>query len=503
MDKFEFDINFDDVVSLDPVVTEEDVVAAFNDAEQTIASERVTRTDEVIADNEPESEIDSDDNVVLNDEIASKRLDLVQQFQMELNLDDIPDAVGMIDDETQEVSQDKLQIEPTEEEKVVESDDDPAEELDATTKTAYGCLIRILFCLLILIISCALAAVGSTFLLDVTGSTGNGEIVEVVIPAGSNTEEIAELLKDKGLINNSWYFRVYARITGADGKWQVGAFSLQSDMGFPALIETMQVAPPRKTVTVMLREGLTVEEMADILEENEVCTKESFLNAVMYGDYDYDFVRQIPTEDDNAEMAHRVYRLEGYLFPDTYEFYVGSQGETVVNRMLQNFESKISDDILQEIEARGWTLDQALTFASMVQGEGDTRENMEKVARVFYNRMSANAPSDVRYFLQLCCTRDYANFLLESGYYDKDTLYAAYNTYVRKGLADDPNKAFPIGPINNPGMDAIEAAFSPSEDKDIMKSYYFGTDQEGITHFAKTFREHQNNIDKYGIVDLG
>lgn len=240
------------------------------------------------------------------------------------------------------------------------------------------------------------------------------------------------------------------------------------------------------TVQVTLIEGLTIPEMAQVLEANNVCPAADFIDAVQTIDYDYAFLKNLPDADS------RAYRLEGYLFPDTYEFYVDSRAASVVNRMLQNFQKRTTD-LLPQIEKMGWTLDEAVIFASMIQGEADTTDNMAKVSRVLHNRLAPNSGFTK---LQLCSTRDYANFLLANGDYDADGLKQAYNTYYRKGL--------PIGAINNPGLDALTAALNPSTDATIKQCYYFATDYKtGITYFSKTYKEHQAIIKKYGITDIG
>lgn len=469
------------------VVTEQDVVTALAEAEQTLQGEVLIQDEETIIEEAP-AEMDPEEQKWV-DEIAAKRNDHVQQFKLELDWDDIPDVVNA---ETDNADEDAVVAPIVVEPENPATQDDDGEE-DPTVERGSGCLPKLIFAVIILIVSCVLAAVISTFLLDVTGSTRNSNAADIVIPKGANTQKVATILEEYGLIDNVTYFRIYSRLTGADGKWQPGAFTLQADMGFPTLIETLQVSPPRETVKVLLREGLTVDEMAVILEENGVCSMKDFLDAVQFGQYDYDFVRQIPTEEDNAEVAYRVYRLEGYLFPDTYEFYVGSKGETVVDKMLANFQSKLTDELLAQIEKQGWTLDEAITFASMVQGEGDTRENMDKVSRVLHNRL---APKSGYKTLELCSTRDYANEMAENDHFTSDVLHKAYNTYKREG--------FPIGPIGNPGMDALLAALKPSEDATIMKCYFFATDYKTMTtYFSKTFKEHQAIIKKYGIEDLG
>ena len=479
-------------VTDESVVTEQDVVAALAEAEQTLSTENAVFDDDAVFDDEISEEINAEEQR-LADAIAAKRNDHVQQFKLEFELDDIPDAEGMgreDDTETEPLASGANESGRSEEDL---SEGDENGEDEASVEPASGCLPKLIFAVIILIVSCVLAAVISTFLLDVTGSTRNSSTVDVLIPEGANTEKVAGILEENGLIDNVTYFRIYSRLTGADGKWQPGAFILQADMGFPTLIETLQVSPPRETVTVMLREGLTVDEMAEILEKNGVCSMQDFLDAVQYGDFDYDFIHQIPTEEDNDEVVYRVYRLEGYLFPDTYEFYVGSKGETVVDKMLGNFQSKLTEDLLAQIEEQGWTLDEAITFASMVQGEGDTRENMDKVSRVLHNRLDPDSGFKT---LELCSTRDYANEMAENDHFSSDVLHQAYNTYKREG--------FPIGPIGNPGMDALLAALNPSEDATIKKCYFFATDYKTMTtYFSKTFKEHQAIIKKYGIEDLG
>lgn len=263
---------------------------------------------------------------------------------------------------------------------------------------------------------------------------------------------------------------------------------LMNQLGITTTTTTPQpTAPPRETVRVLLKEGWTVTEMAAALEEHRVCAAADFLDAVQNGVYDYAFLADLPTD------PQRVYRLEGYLFPDTYEFYVDSDPETVVSRLLRNFEKRIAD-LLPLLEEKGVTLDEAVIFASLIQGEADTVANMQKVSRVLHNRLT---PYSGFSKLQLCSTRDYINGVLKEGdYADAEALRQAYNTYLCKGL--------PVGAINNPGLDALRAALNPSEDPEILQCYYFATDYKTkTTYFAKTYAEHRRNVEKYGITDIG
>jgi len=217
------------------------------------------------------------------------------------------------------------------------------------------------------------------------------------------------------------------------------------------------------------------------LEEKGICTANDFINEVQNGNFNYDFARSVPYNKD------RVYRLEGYLFPDTYNFQIGTDAHEVADRMLSNLNNQLTNEVRQQIESRGWTIDQALTMASLIEGEAASKEDMESVSRVLQNRLE---PGSGFSKLQLCSTRDYVNDL-------KATVEVkAYNTYQRDGL--------PVGPINNPGLQALMAALNPSEDEYIKTCYYFATDYEdGKTYFSQTFAQHQAIIDEHGIYDAG
>ena len=487
----EADVSTEDVTV---PVTEADVLAAFTNAEKTLGDAQTTNEETVIEEETVPVEVSEEDDVV------SGRDGYVKNFQMDFVVEDIHDSTEenspIIEEQAPKATELVPLGETTPAAEEAEEDDE-----DHRPSRSGGCLIRIIFSMLIVLISIALATVITSAVLDITGFNRNNRKADVVIPEGASTEEIAAILKKEGMINHEYYFCLYVRFMDLGNKWQSGSFQLQADMGFPTLIKTMQAKAPSATVRVTFYEGDTVWEMAATLEENKVCDADDFISAVRYGDYDYDFIRDIPTEADDPIYANRPYRLEGYLFPDTYEFYIGSQGETVVNRMLQNFENKMTTDLLAQIEDSGWTLDQAITLASIIQGEADTMENMKKVSRVLYNRFD---PASGFKKLQLCSTRDYVNDILDvdAGSFDPEALKQAYNTYFREGL--------PIGAINNPGMAALQAVLNPSDDPEAMEYFYFATDYEPddgsdkpITYFSKTYEEHQAICKKYDIEDIG
>lgn len=435
----------------------------------------------------------------LIDEIMAKRNETIQNFKVDFSVDDIPDIDVERSEDIQPVSAEKTAqvIQEEKEENHNESSatqtihytkqidfiDEDDEEEPKKKNPFIGCLFKLLSGLTILLVSGVLSAGILVFVMDSMAINRTKDIIDFEIKDSATTQEIAEQLEEKGLIDHALLFRVYSRVSKADGKWQKGAFTLSPDMGYATIVETLQTMTPRETVWVTIPEGYTVEEIANLLEEKGVCEKRDFYNAVIDGEYDYDFVKEI----DEEEHAGRFYRLEGYLFPDTYEFYVGSAGETVVDRMLANFDRKLTPEIRKQIADRGWTIDQAIIFASLIEGEAANKEDMEKVSRVLHNRMeSPQYPK-----LQLCSTQFYVQSLAPT-VAGLELKNIAYDTYLRDGL--------PVGAINNPGMQALTAALNPSTDAHVMKCFYFATDfKTGITYFNKTFSEHQRDIRKYGI----
>lgn len=233
-----------------------------------------------------------------------------------------------------------------------------------------------------------------------------------------------------------------------------------------------------QTTTVNLWEGMSLKKMAQRLNDKGVCRYEDFLKAANTLKPDFAFNDEIP---DNV-----FYRYEGYLFPDTYEFYLHEDAEAVVKKMMQNFESKMTDDLQSRIEASGWSFHEVMTLASIVQGEAGDKENMRKVAQIYINRL--NNPSTFPK-LQANPTTNYANQVILAADPSATALAASYDTYKANGLIP--------GPINNPGLMAIEAVLDPDTSVD---GYFFCTDK--VTkefYYAKTWEEHKANTIKAGL----
>lgn len=220
---------------------------------------------------------------------------------------------------------------------------------------------------------------------------------------------------------------------------------------------------PVETVRVTIPEGYTVAQIAQKLEENGVCSASEFV-AVSQSYTPQSF--SVPSD------SNRAFKMEGYLFPDTYEFYVDDDPQDVLIKMLNNYNAKA-----------GGLSSQQLIVASIVEKESRSAENAALVASVIYNRLEAGMK------LEMDPTREYINNYVTSSPYLSNTgkFAALYNTYKCSGL--------PAGPICNPGSRAIQAAQNPASTEYLY--FFFGNDDQN--HYSKTYEEHQAAMEKYGV----
>ncbi len=309
---------------------------------------------------------------------------------------------------------------------------------------------------------------------DLLGLDKPDKQIEITVKKDMSLNQVINLLKEKKIIEQPFTFSVYAGIKNMDETLKPGTYILNSNMAYDQIIMAMSAGDKVKdTVKLTFYEGMTIKEIGRKLEENDVCGFDQFIDAIQNGQYDYDFVSRIPMDE------HRFRRLEGYMFPDTYEFYVGMNPEQVVRKFLSNFQKKLTPEIDAKIKNSGKSLDQIITLASIIQKEASETEEMGKVSSVFHNRLDTPATfpklqSDVTIFY---VEKDIKPFLNKQN----QALYDAYNTYVCEGL--------PVAPVANPGIEAIMAAIEPEE----TPYYFFLTDVNGKYYYAKTAQEHYQN----------
>lgn len=240
------------------------------------------------------------------------------------------------------------------------------------------------------------------------------------------------------------------------------------------------------TVTVTFPEGYTAAEIAERLEENGVCSAAEFMaltsDPVFLSESTADCLSDLPAD----AVSECAFALEGYIFPDTYEFYRGESPRRAIGRFLNNTSARLTEEHRARAEELGFTMDEIITLASIIQKEAGFKEEMPKVSSVLHNRLKSPE------FQKLQCdvTIHYVNkFITDSPYLTGDTAgYAEkYNTYKCKGL--------PAGPICNPGLDAIEAALYPAD----TDYYYFVTDSDNNYYYAETYEQHKENCKAVGL----
>lgn len=293
---------------------------------------------------------------------------------------------------------------------------------------------------------------------DVLALTRPDIDVEITINETDTLDEIAEKLKDAGAIKYEWLFKLYCKFTESENYFDPGVYTVSLTCDYHALVNNlMATAGTRETVTVMIIEGSTCADIFDLLEKNNVCTRAKLEQCAAEYKFDYDFLRRLPYGDAN--------RLEGYLFPDTYEFYLMDEPEAVLERFLKNFDNRLDEDLREEIANSPYSMHEILTMASIIEGEAANDGERPLVASVMYNRL-ANWENPL---LGMDSTVWYGANQLGTGF-DLE-LDSPYNTYKYPGL--------PKGPINNPGLNSIRAALRPEE----TSYYYFATGVEGLNHF--------------------
>ena len=355
-----------------------------------------------------------------------------------------------------------------------------------------GCLFKMIWAVMIVLVSVVLAQYILVGVNDIFAINRlDEETISVELPKDASVEEVAGILADKGVINRADFFTLYAKLTKSGG-FSNGSFNLRGNMDYEAIINYLQVQSNRTdTVFVTFREGMNLQEYAELLEENRVCDADAFLELCDSDTFDenYPFIGAISND------SERYYKLEGYLFPDTYEFYVDEDPEQAIKRFLANYRRKMTDEIQEQAEALGMTMDQVVTLASMIQAEAANEEDMYLVSSVFHNRLNSggvnpyNANEGGLLMLQSDATVWYPYKNRNSVPADLlDSFQSRYDTYDIEGL--------PPGPICNPGMAAIDAALHPSN----TNYYYFCHNGEtGEGYYAVYYSQHLANLERAGL----
>lgn len=292
--------------------------------------------------------------------------------------------------------------------------------------------------------------------------------VEISIKRGTGSSQIAQQLYDAGLIRNIDTFKLYLRFSELGDKIQAGNYELSTSMNVVDIVDKMVRGDViRDTITVTIPEGYSIADMADAFEKAGLVSKDKFLEAVKGDSYNYDFL---------SGIKERPERLEGYLFPDTYEFAKNVTAEQIVDRMLKRFDEMFTQDMRDKAKEMDMSIDDVVIMASIIEKEARLADERPIIAAVYYNRLKKNM------LLQADATVQYALGKWREKLYYKDLeVDSQYNTYKYPGL--------PIGPIASPGKASLLAALNP-EDVDYL-FYVAKPDGSGAHSFTVTYEDFQ------------
>lgn len=274
----------------------------------------------------------------------------------------------------------------------------------------------------------------------------------------ADIEYIADTLKQAGLIEYDWLFEAFCKISHADRKVNPGEYELSSSFDYRALIQNMRSGSDSAlTVDVTIPEGFSMEQIFRRLEENNVCSYDDLMDAAANYKFNYSFLEGL--EEGEAS------RLEGFLFPDTYQFYVGEQASSVINKFLMVFYNKLDADMINRANNMGISIKDAVTIASMIEKEAANDEERATISSVIHNRLNAGMP------LGIDATILYLHPDHEGGptaeMLEEDS---RYNTRIYTGLTPTP--------ICSPGLASLTAALQPES----TGYYYYALDTETGTH---------------------
>ncbi len=329
-----------------------------------------------------------------------------------------------------------------------------------------------IYAIFVIGVSALLACIGWVAANDVLALNKPEKTATITITNDDSFGDVAEKLKDEGLIEYKFLFNLFATFTRSKDDVVAGTFTLNTDMDYRALLSGMSAnSATRATVTVTIPEGYTVDQIFTLLEEKGVASVEDLQDMAANHDYAFSFLQDLEMGD--------YHRLEGYLYPDTYEFTTPQNSLYVINKMLVRFDEQFTDAMRQEVADSGRTIHEIITIASMIEKETDGNDRAD-IASVIYNRLN-NPSGGTQRYLQIDATLAYINGGKVPTEADK-SIDSPYNTYLYKGL--------PAGPISNPGLESIKAAMNPNR----TSYYYYALGDDGVHHFFKTLREQQNFI---------
>jgi len=329
-----------------------------------------------------------------------------------------------------------------------------------------------MYLIMVVCISVILASLAWQAANDVLSLNKEPVTAEVTVREGFTVDQVATDLKAAGIIEYPSLFKLFLGFGDGEKSFDPGTYTLSSSLDYRAIVTNLrQERNVWEDVDVTIPEGKTLLQTFQILEENKVSTVEELLEAAKNYEFNFDFLNPDRMGDEN--------RLEGFLFPDTYTFYVDSDPSAAIRKFLNNYENRITNEMVTMAAQRGYTMDEILVIASMIEMEAASDSERPIIASVIYNRLnSSDFPR-----LQIDATVQYALGERKEKLSNDDLqVDSPYNTYLYEGL--------PPGPIANPGMASIRAALNPEG----TNYYFYALNKDGAHEFFSSYSAFENFV---------
>ena len=350
-----------------------------------------------------------------------------------------------------------------------------------------------MFFIIVIVASMILSVYAIFCMNDILAITKTKSSVTVSFTQEVQTSDDAiDALSDSGLIKCKHFCKFFVKLrdkviksSSLGGPYDAGVYYLNGKMGLEGMLIALKGENTTgETITLTFPEGYTVPEIIKKLSDNDVCDKQAIVSVIQSTDFSYSLVSDLKATDAVP------YRLEGFLFPDTYEFYIDENPASAVKKFLKNGDDKFTDKYRKRAKELGLSVYEIMTIASIIQKEAANDEQMKTISAVIHNRLEdkANFPT-----LGCQSTSDYitnkvAPSLSSTSAHTSEYYLTYYNTNNSSTVV-----GLPAGPICNPGQKAIEAALYPSD----TSAKFFFHDTKGKMYTAKTYSEFKSKVQQY------
>lgn len=335
---------------------------------------------------------------------------------------------------------------------------------------------------MVIITTILIAVLSVVYYIGFAPVNGSKTPVNIIVKKTSTYNSLAEKLKDNNLIKSVFFYKAYIKVFKPN-VLLTGSYELKGNMNLFEIIKNLSSKGATNTTNVTFVEGLPMWRLVELIADKTNNSKDDVYTKLEDSVYIDSLINKYWFLTDEIKSDDIYYPLEGYLFPDTYQFLIDSDVSVILEKMLDNTKSKL-EPLKEDILNSAYSIHELITLASIVENEAKTASDRAGVAGVIYNRLNANmrVDSDVTTY-----------YSLKLNMYERDLTKIeldTYNPYNTRAVDLRMRGSLPVGPVSNPSLTAIRAAIYPTD----HKYYYFVADKTGKTYFSTTNDAHNETI---------